>query len=70
MSADVGEGGVAQAGDVVYDRGSRVDRGGGDGRLAGVDRDGRPELAGDPLDERDDALELFLDGYGRNIGAG
>ena len=48
---------VAQAADVVDDARAGRDRGARDGRLVGVDRDERAELAGDALDQRHDALE-------------
>ena len=66
LGADTGEIGVAQAGDVVDDRGAGGDRGGGDRRLVRIHGDDRLKGVGDPLHERDDALDLLLDGHGRH----
>ena len=56
---DVREPGVPQAADVIEDRGAGLDRRSRDGGLPGVD--GHEHAFGDePLDERDDALDLDL----------
>ncbi len=60
VSADIGELGIAQAADVVDDPRAGGDRSPRDGRLVGVDRDDRAELADDPFDQRHDARDLLL----------
>ena len=52
--------------DVVHDGGARVERGRGDGRLAGVDADRDPARRRQALDDREHAAELL--GFGHRIG--
>ncbi len=49
-----------QATDIVDDLCPSGDRGARNRQLVGIHRDDRPRLAGDPLDERHDALDLLI----------
>ena len=68
LRAHVGERRVAQAADVVDDARAGGHRRPSHRRLVGIDRDARPELGDDPLDQRHDPRDLLLGGHGRPIG--
>ena len=60
LGAQLGQFRIAQAADIVDNLRPGGDCGASHRRLVGVHRDDRPQFAGDPLDERHDALDLLL----------